>query len=80
MLIGCTGNPAAVWLVLVMVCIGFGILLVYCRFRNGQDSFWPNPVRAFSSSLTYVCIVYLLNLLPYILVSRSAFIYHYMVR
>jgi dolichyl-phosphate-mannose-protein mannosyltransferase len=72
------GNPAVVWLVLAGVLAGFGALFVYCRYRTGQDAFYPNWARAFSSNLTYLCLVWLVNLLPYILVSRAAFVYHYM--
>jgi dolichyl-phosphate-mannose-protein mannosyltransferase len=72
------GNPAAIWLVLLGVIGGFSVLFFYCRYRSGQTAFYPNWVRAFASSLTYTCLVWLINLLPYILVSRAAFVYHYL--
>jgi len=72
------GNPAAIWLVLAGVLTGFVVLFMYCRCRAGHDAFFPNWVRAFAATLAYTCIIWLLNLLPYILVSRAAFVYHYM--
>lgn len=77
-LIYLVGNPAVIWLVLIGVLGGFAVLLTYCRYRSGPDTFFPNWMRAFSSTLTYTCLVWLINLIPYILVSRAAFVYHYM--
>lgn len=71
------GNPAAIWLVFVAVIVGFAATFFYVRYRTDPEldltGFGPVFAR-----IGYCLIVYMLNLLPYILVSRSAFIYHYM--
>lgn len=72
------GNPAVIWLILVGVCVAFGFAFVYCRYRHDSTLRLPRSWGATMRVLTYLCLVYLCNLLPYILVSRSAFIYHYM--
>lgn len=72
------GNPAVIWLILVGVCVAFGFAFVYCRYRHDSELRLPRSWGATMRIVTYLCLVYLCNLLPYILVSRSAFIYHYM--
>jgi len=72
------GNPAVIWLVLVGVCVAFGFAFIYCRYRYDSALRLPRSWGAMMRVITYLCLVYLCNLLPYILVSRSAFIYHYM--
>lgn len=74
------GNPAVIWFVGIAVLVGFVALFIYLRVRNEPDLRFPAGFRGFLNSIFYASITYLLNLLPYILVSRSAFVYHYMVR
>jgi dolichyl-phosphate-mannose--protein O-mannosyl transferase len=77
------GNPAVIWLVGALVATTFASSAFYLRYKHFRGSLgncdWLSARMATFSSATGYCLwVYVLNLLPYILVNRSAFIYHYM--
>ena len=70
------GNPAVLWFVLFTIFVSCALLLVYLRVRY-QLAFSPLQHRFFST-LAYITLGYVLNLMPYIAVNRAAFVYHYM--
>lgn len=76
------GNPLVIWPVLVAMGMAVLTIASWMRFRT-----WAVPsVRAALEaggnnpfvSIVFCAIVYVLNLLPYMAVTRSCFIYHYM--
>jgi C-terminal four TMM region of protein-O-mannosyltransferase/Dolichyl-phosphate-mannose-protein mannosyltransferase len=71
------GNPMVIWAVLG----GMGVLLVllglYARYRSDPLYALPKRFDLFVSSTIFCLIAYWLNLLPYLAVKRSSFIYHY---
>lgn len=71
------GNPGVIWL--VGVCVVLCVLASACYLRYKHDQHFQLHVHSnVFSAIGYCLWVYILNLLPYILVNRSAFIYHYM--
>ena len=74
------GNPAVIWLVGGLVGVAFLSSAFYLRYKHfrGNCGWLSRRVAPFFSATGYCLWVYVLNLLPYILVNRSAFIYHYM--
>ena len=70
----------------VLCCLGglVGVAFLssafYLRYKHfrGNCGWLSRRVAPFFSATGYCLWVYVLNLLPYILVARSAFIYHYM--
>ena len=74
------GNPAVIWLVGVLVGVTAASSAFYLRYKHfrGNCGWLSQRVAPFFSATGYCLWVYILNLLPYVLVNRSAFIYHYM--
>ena len=78
------GNPIAVWGAGIGVLLFVLIMLVMCRLRptNLDDKIRPSRAAERDSRYVYAglyCFIgYWLNLIPYILVNRPSFVYHYM--
>ena len=71
------GNPAVCWLVLMALAFAFTVESLQLRYRT---TMWvtSHPVlRRYGKCAGYCIAAYVLSLLPYIAVSRAAFIYHY---
>lgn len=73
------GNPVCIYLTLVSVCTFFilGLLSVRYRYSFRKKLQTPRLLWMRSTGIFLLC-GWLCNLLPYILVDRAAFIYHYM--
>jgi dolichyl-phosphate-mannose--protein O-mannosyl transferase len=72
------GNPAVIWIVLVFIVSAFLFSFVFLRYREHREMQLRRMFGGIFTSIGYCLWTYMLNLLPYILVNRSAFIYHYM--
>lgn len=74
------GNPLVIWLVLVFIAANLGMLLFYWRYRTDALFAWDtrHALRRFFPTTLYCLLVYIANLMPYVAVKRSCFIYHYM--
>jgi dolichyl-phosphate-mannose--protein O-mannosyl transferase len=72
------GNPIVIWAVAVGVLVSFGSTFFYLRYKGDRDLQLKRLFGRFFSAVGFCLWTYILNLLPYILVARSAFIYHYM--
>jgi dolichyl-phosphate-mannose-protein mannosyltransferase len=74
------GNPLVLWPLLVILIVAFLSVAFYARYRT--DNLWEwwarKPLAHYFSAATFCLIVYVLNLMPYVAVKRSCFIYHYM--
>jgi len=62
------GNPLIWWLGFLAVIFAFLFLFYELRFKEKTIYFQP---------LLVLCFGYLLNLLPYLIITRPAFLYHY---
>lgn len=76
------GNPVILWLVALAVAVACGVLAVYCRCRRfgvlkPEYAAFERWVPLFTA-LIFCLIAYALNLLPYVFVTRSCFVYHYL--
>lgn len=72
------GNPMVIWGLVGFLGIAALLLLLFLRLRTDvANGFWAAH-GTFYCSITFCLIVYALNLLPYVAVKRSTFIYHYM--
>jgi dolichyl-phosphate-mannose--protein O-mannosyl transferase len=71
------GNPGVIWIVGACIACCFAASACYLRYKHDKH-FMLVAFAPFFSAIGYCLWVYVLNLLPYILVNRSAFIYHYM--
>jgi dolichyl-phosphate-mannose-protein mannosyltransferase len=72
------GNPAAIWTVAVFLVAAFAFGFLYLRYREHREFQLRRLFGGVFTAVGYCLWAYMLNLLPYILVNRSAFIYHYM--
>ena len=70
------GNPAALWSVLAFMALAVLFCFVYVRYRLQVPQ--HSTMHSLFRQLTFCFAVYGLNLLPYLGVKRSTFIYHYM--
>lgn len=70
------GNPAVLWSVLVWLAVAAAFCFVYVRYRSQLSAL--NVQHSMFRQLTFCLAVYCLNLMPYLGVKRSTFIYHYM--
>lgn len=80
------GNPVVIWLVALCMAVTFSLLLLSFRFRKiGSLDISPlapyyaalDKWRPLWTRLAVCSFGYLANLLPYVFVTRSCFIYHY---
>jgi len=71
------GNPGVIWPVGIAVILSACLALVYLRQRT-QAAFNYAGHGAFWARIAWCQATFVLNLLPYVLVVRSCFIYHYM--
>ncbi len=74
------GNPLVVWSTTAFVVIFLVIMLFTVRYRNLSKNigFSQESVAYAMNSSMFLFFGWLINLLPYILVDRSAFVYHYL--
>lgn len=77
------GNPAVIWGVLFLMLMAGLYTFLYLRYRN-VDLFRKllfkdrKGLESYFRALAYCFTCYSLNLIPYIPVVRSCFLYHYM--
>lgn len=73
-------NPIVCWLCAACVAIMIAVVLLTCRYRDISPL--QGPLGAVRKHTLRTCLFllfgWLCNLLPYILVDRSAFVYHYL--
>lgn len=79
------GNPLVIWPVFAFMLLGVGSLILWARYRvvphlhlhdlTGRGN---HPFSRFFAVMGFCAVGYMLNLLPYLAVTRSCFIYHYM--
>jgi len=69
------GNPAVMYLCLLCALIFFLCTIFFGRYRYKISS--KSDLRSLMEKGSILCAAYALNLLPYIAVERSAFLYHY---
>lgn len=74
----CAGNPAVIWLVGIFVVVCFASTFFYLRYKHEPELELRRYFSTFFTAVGFSLWCYTLNLLPYIMVARSAFIYHYM--
>ena len=69
------GNPLVVWPIFGFCIISLLLVVAYTRYRTDPLFYLTiNPkYRLFFASTLYCCIVYALNMAPYIAVKRSCF-------
>ena len=72
------GNPLAIWIVAIFVLLSMASSFFYLRYKHHPEFQLQRLFGDAFTAMGYCIWVYWLNLLPYILVARSAFIYHYM--
>lgn len=74
------GNPLVVWSTTAFVVIFLAIMLFSARYRALSKNLGLSreAVSYAMSSSMFLFFGWLINLLPYILVDRSAFVYHYL--
>lgn len=71
------GNPMVIWMVLGGLVGVVALLLLYARYRTDRLMALPARTTRFVTAAIFCFLAYWLNLLPYLLVRRSSFIYHY---
>lgn len=71
------GNPAVSWLVLGGFVFTFVVIAAVLRYRFDAMTVLDSRLKAFVRAAGFCTSAYVLGLLPYIAVSRAAFIYHY---
>jgi dolichyl-phosphate-mannose--protein O-mannosyl transferase len=71
------GNPLVIWPVLAALCLVVVMLFFYGRYRTDPLFELPQRYSYFVAASTFCFLAYWLNLLPYLAVRRSSFIYHY---
>ena len=72
------GNPGVIWIVGLFVAVTALSSAFFLRYKADTNLALGRLFAPFFAATGYCLWVYVLNLLPYILVARSAFIYHYM--
>jgi dolichyl-phosphate-mannose--protein O-mannosyl transferase len=70
------GNPVIIWAAVAAVAAAVVICIVYLRYRRAAHP--AADVHAFAGQASFCLLGYALNLLPYLGVARSTFVYHYM--
>jgi dolichyl-phosphate-mannose-protein mannosyltransferase len=70
------GNPAVLWTVLAFMGAAGAYCFIYIRYRSQLTR--NSPLHSLFRQLTFCLLVYGINLMPYLGVKRSTFIYHYM--
>ncbi len=58
--------------------VGVLVSLLLLRYRNDSQLSTPVHFKRFAAAFAYCFTAYALSLLPYVGVTRAAFIYHYM--
>lgn len=71
------GNPLVIWMVLGGLVGVVALLLLYARYRTDRLMALPARTTRFVTAAIFCFLAYWLNLLPYLMVRRSSFIYHY---
>jgi dolichyl-phosphate-mannose-protein mannosyltransferase len=75
------GNPLVLWIVAAAMCVALVVMGVYCRSRRfsslPEHAAFERWTPAFTV-LIYCMLGYACNMVPYALVTRSCFLYHYM--
>jgi dolichyl-phosphate-mannose--protein O-mannosyl transferase len=71
------GNPVLHWGVLAAQAVFVVLCALYLRYRSHPDMSLSR-FNAFFGQASFCFVVYWLNLLPYIGIARSTFVYHYM--
>lgn len=73
------GNPVVIYLVLVCVFVFSVLLFLAVRYRQSlQKSTVLRKFKVLKGDGTFLLFGWLCNLLPYLLVTRAAFVYHYL--
>ncbi|MDL2205528.1 glycosyltransferase family 39 protein [Eubacteriales bacterium OttesenSCG-928-N13] len=84
--ISCMGNPAVWWVGFVAMLIVLGYVLlraisqvaVWCNWKWAQPLMdWLNPMPIHDRRFVFIAIGFLAQYVPWMLVTRSTFIYHY---
>ena len=70
------GNPAVIWPAIAAVLTAAVICIVYLRYRARTPA--GDDLHKFAGQAAFCLLGYFLNLLPYLGVARSTFVYHYM--
>eukprot|EP00871_Galdieria_phlegrea_P005569 jgi/Galph1/6012/GphlegSOOS_G4658.1 len=70
------GNPVVMYLCILFALAFFLSLIFYCRYRSLLTS--DRELSQLLAKGLFLLMAYLLNLIPYIAVDRSAFLYHYL--
>jgi dolichyl-phosphate-mannose--protein O-mannosyl transferase len=77
------GNPAVIWLVTACIFFSLAALAIYWRYRQFGSLTAPQYAMldrwgpAFAR-IVFCIAAYAFNMLPYLAIARSCFIYHYM--
>ena len=72
------GNPAVLWSVVGFMGIALSVCAAYLRYVSMPGLEAMAGLKPFVAQVTFCFVVFWLNLLPYLGVKRSTFIYHYM--
>jgi dolichyl-phosphate-mannose-protein mannosyltransferase len=72
------GNPAVLWSVLPLMASALLVCASYLRYKSTPGLTAIGQLGPYVSQVTFCFVVFWLNLLPYLGVKRSTFIYHYM--
>lgn len=72
------GNPAVLWSVLPLMAAALLVCASYLRYVTTPGLTDMSALKPYVAQMTFCFVVYWLNLLPYLGVKRSTFIYHYM--
>jgi dolichyl-phosphate-mannose-protein mannosyltransferase len=72
------GNPAVLWTVLGWMAAALVVCASYLRYRSTPGLTALAELKPYVAQMTFCFLVFWLNLLPYLGVRRSTFIYHYM--
>ena len=70
------GNPAVIWPAIACVLAAAVICVIYTRYRARAPA--GDDLHRFAGQATFCLLGYFFNLLPYLGVVRSTFVYHYM--
>lgn len=70
------GNPVVIWLLIPVIVISALLLVLWQRYRH-EPAYGLARYSRFFRSVMWCLALYTLNLLPYVAVKRSCFIYHY---
>ena len=70
------GNHVVLWATAAAIVLAITIAAVYLRYKSLLAV--THPLHTYARQVSFCIAVYVLNLLPYVGVARSTFIYHYL--